>query len=88
MDKPFLSACSAAIALPFTAMQAFALPGSLTHRWTFNSDDKDEITGAEPAANAKGRFLLMKWDEGTAYEAARIEIWTKPKSRGVMVIVS
>ncbi len=73
MNKPFLSACSAAIALSFTAIQALALPDSLVHRWSFNTDDKDEITGADPASrfgtrsisDGKVHFLGNGWGGGS-----------------------
>ena len=38
----------AAICTTATSVLADALPSSLTHRWSFNSDENDQITGAAP----------------------------------------
>ena len=45
MTMPLIAAICAAA----TSVLADALPSTLTHRWSFNSNDKDEITGADPA---------------------------------------
>ena len=90
-SKSLVSACTAAVVLSFAAMQAFALPSSLTHRWSFNTNDKDEITGADPASRfgsrsisgGKVHFLGNSWGGGSLNLGigllgsgdATVEIW-------------
>ena len=41
----------------YSATFTFVAAAELTHRWSFNSDDKDEITGADPAARFGTRSI-------------------------------
>ena len=89
-EKTLRALCAAAGVLA-AAMQAFALPDSLAHRWSFNTDDKDEITGADPASrfgtrsisDGKVHFLGNSWGGGSLNLGAgllgsgdaTVEIW-------------
>ena len=57
MKKTIISAYAVSFAMLFVTMQSSALPALLTHRWSFNTDDKDEITGADPASRFGSRSI-------------------------------